>query len=332
MTATATPTAQQQQQQQQQQHKKEPSVWIHAGELKRLRQHVKEKPNIETGGGLWGLCEGNEVKVMYVSGPGPNANHNVTEFQNDRDDHRRIGAAVAKHNLVHLGDWHSHHRLNLPHPSHGDSNTVAMVFAEPGLEWVKAFLMAVAVIDRKGRAKVRPFLYLRNGNGDRPQRPIQTEWNRWAGESPLRRQIDEALSEKQPPPFSIAAPTVQEQIANLARELALLRTIFDITAEERPATDSFTFYLQERTTDHPLNVQLTLDQNPGVRFEVSTGSTGCYIRLADKAALAIAQQLIDPILVGAVKHSLGANVNRFIMLIDQYDQPDQQLLPDLLTA
>ena len=45
--------------------------------------------------------------------------------------------------LQHIGEWHSHHRLGLAEPSHGDLRTVWSGMEEPGL---RRFVLAIGNI------------------------------------------------------------------------------------------------------------------------------------------------------------------------------------------
>lgn len=106
--------------------KKDFKVYINEGERKRIEEWVKLKPDIETGGDLFGLWLDNDTAVVqFALGPGEGCSRTETSFFQDTDYLERTGNFFTRqHGLCNIGQWHSHHKLALSEPSNGDHNTV----------------------------------------------------------------------------------------------------------------------------------------------------------------------------------------------------------------
>ena len=102
------------------------SVLIYEGDYKELCAWVLRKPNIETGGDLFGLwADKHTAVIQLVLGPGKRCTRTTTSFYQDIDYLRRVGSYLTQNEGVcHIGEWHSHHQLGLARPSGGDENTV----------------------------------------------------------------------------------------------------------------------------------------------------------------------------------------------------------------
>ena len=99
---------------------------IYQSELDYISRCILDYPNIETGGQLFGFwsAAGTPV-VVYAIGPGARANHERTFFNQDIGYLTSLGRIlVDKYGLQHMGEWHSHHRLGLAHPSGHDASTM----------------------------------------------------------------------------------------------------------------------------------------------------------------------------------------------------------------
>lgn len=103
-----------------------PLAIIYKSEYQYLGLCILERPNIETGGqlfGHWTSC-GTPV-ISYVIGPGPNALHKNAFFKQDIDYLENVGQILHdRFGLHHIGEWHSHHRLGLDSPSSYDIKTM----------------------------------------------------------------------------------------------------------------------------------------------------------------------------------------------------------------
>ena len=101
-------------------------VYINEGEMYQIQEWVLKYKNIETGGDLFGLwLDDHTAVVQFVLGPGKNCRRTTTSFFQDVQYLQEAGSYLTdKHGLCNIGQWHSHHRINLSKPSHGDENTV----------------------------------------------------------------------------------------------------------------------------------------------------------------------------------------------------------------
>lgn len=102
------------------------NVMIYEEDYKELCALVLKKPNIETGGDLFGLwADKHTAVIQLVLGPGKQCTRTTTSFYQDIDYLRRVGSYLTQNEGVcHIGEWHSHHQLGLARPSGGDENTV----------------------------------------------------------------------------------------------------------------------------------------------------------------------------------------------------------------
>ena len=99
---------------------------IYEDDYKELCAWVLKKPNIETGGDLFGLwADKHTAVIQLVLGPGKQCTRTTASFYQDIDYLRRVGSYLTQNEGVcHIGEWHSHHQLGLARPSGGDENTV----------------------------------------------------------------------------------------------------------------------------------------------------------------------------------------------------------------
>lgn len=136
-----------------------PEVLIYDNESLRITRFVHEYPSLETGGDLFGhwTHQGNPV-VSFVLGPGRQSRHNVTSFFQDTKLLYDVGVRLYdRYGLVHVGEWHSHHRLGLNEPSCGDIRTVQRGMAVRG--W-RRFLLMIATLDAHPSSPVVHNYYL----------------------------------------------------------------------------------------------------------------------------------------------------------------------------
>ncbi len=99
---------------------------IYRSELDYISRCILDRPDIETGGQLFGYWNDSGVPiVLYALGPGPRANHQLSFFLQDIDYLERIGnTLLQRYGLTQIGEWHSHHRLGLAQPSGHDAQTM----------------------------------------------------------------------------------------------------------------------------------------------------------------------------------------------------------------
>lgn len=160
---------------------------IYRSELDYLKQCILERPNIETGGQLFGFWTRQGIAVvLFVLGPGPKANHQVAFFNQDLDYLVQVGGAiVSRYGLSHIGEWHSHHQLGLAQPSGHDAETMSSVILERNLG---RFLMALGNCTPT-EATVNAFEFTQANGAD--FRPIP--WDVKEFKSPFRELIERDL-------------------------------------------------------------------------------------------------------------------------------------------
>ena len=101
-------------------------VLIYEEDYKELCAFVLTKPNIETGGDLFGLWANDHKAVIQLTlGPGKGRIRTSTSFYQDVKYLENVCSYLTeKEGVCHIGEWHSHHQLGLARPSGGDENTV----------------------------------------------------------------------------------------------------------------------------------------------------------------------------------------------------------------
>ncbi len=137
-----------------------PLAIIYRSELDYISRCVLDYPNIETGGQLFGFwtSQGAPV-VLYVIGPGRNANHQQSFFNQDIGYLDTIGNELLnRYALQHIGEWHSHHQLALSRPSGHDAQTMFH-----GLQSIpqRHLLLCICNQDR-GRSTINPYTFHEN--------------------------------------------------------------------------------------------------------------------------------------------------------------------------
>ena len=115
---------------------------IYRSEIDFISRCILDYPDIETGGQLFGFWTAGGIPVvLYAIGPGANANHQVSFFNQDIGYLEQVGRKLFdKYGLLHIGEWHSHHQLGLARPSGHDAMTMATSISNNHL---RRFLMAL---------------------------------------------------------------------------------------------------------------------------------------------------------------------------------------------
>lgn len=159
---------------------------IYASELDYIARCIQDFPNIETGGQLYGAWTASGVpRVIYVIGPGPRANHQSAFFNQDVEYLETIGAKLKEYGLQHIGEWHSHHHLGLPHPSEHDAQTMQTSINQLNLS---RLLLCIGSFNDKGII-INPFNFARDKHYMHSQWEIINTRNR------LREVIDNSLAD-----------------------------------------------------------------------------------------------------------------------------------------
>lgn len=160
-----------------------PCALIYKSELDFVSRCILDCPNIETGGELFGFWTATGIPVvLFAIGPGPNANHQVTFFNQDVDYLVRVGRGLIRQfGLQHIGEWHSHHQLGLAEPSAYDAQTMTSCIDQKHLG---RFLMGLGNCDGV-RSTFAAFEFVEGRAGFRP-----LPWDVKAGTSPFRVAIE----------------------------------------------------------------------------------------------------------------------------------------------
>ena len=122
---------------------------IYRSEIDFVSRCILDRPNIETGGELFGFWTAGGIPVvLFAIGPGLRANHQIAFFNQDLEYLERVGRFLfRKYGLLHIGEWHSHHQLGLAQPSSHDASTMATSIANNHLG---RFLMALGNCTSEG--------------------------------------------------------------------------------------------------------------------------------------------------------------------------------------
>ncbi len=166
-----------------------PVVMVFQSELDYISRCILDYPRIETGGQLFGHWTAQGVPVVeYAIGPGPNANHQTTFFNQDVDYLVRVGQTlIERYGLQHIGEWHSHHQLGLAHPSGHDASTMVNNIARRHL---RRFLLCIGNCDGRGSSTLNAFTF----HEDHNYQYVHAPWHVMPElESPYRSRIDREL-------------------------------------------------------------------------------------------------------------------------------------------
>ena len=157
------------------------NVHINQGEMYQIQEWVSKHQKIETGGDLFGLwLDDHTAVVQFVLGPGKKCRRTETSFFQDVEYLKQAGSCLTdKHGLCNIGQWHSHHRLSLSKPSHGDKNTVWRNMPVLGLN---RYIVFIANITYK-KVTVNCFLFHCRG---RKRSLTKGQFKYLDGNSPLR--------------------------------------------------------------------------------------------------------------------------------------------------
>lgn len=133
-------------------------VYIYRSEFDILSRYILDCPNIETGGELMGFfTEHGDFVVCLAIGPGTNANHQTTFFQQDVTYLKKCYSALnKKYGLRYIGEWHSHHKLGLAKPSGHDATTVVNGMR---ILAVDRFLLCIGNVDKKDRSTLNAYSF-----------------------------------------------------------------------------------------------------------------------------------------------------------------------------
>ena len=145
------------------------NVLIYEEDYKQLCAWVLKKPNIETGGDLFGLWSDKRTAVIQlVLGPGKDCRRTSVSFYQDVNYLERVGSYLT-HNegVCHIGEWHSHHQLGLAQPSGGDENTVWNNMPTYNLKRFVIFIANIQSSKQSYNVNIGCFLFETDEQGNR---------------------------------------------------------------------------------------------------------------------------------------------------------------------
>jgi len=183
-----------------------PVAMIYRSEFDYISRCILDYPNIETGGQLFGFWTSTGIPVVhYAIGPGKNANHQETFFNQDLDYLLKVGNfLLEKYGLQHIGEWHSHHQLGLAKPSGHDDSTMVNNIQRSHL---RRFLLCIGncTVERGvvlGDATLRTTLNAFNFHEDHGYDYVKACWSIKECESPFRKLVDQDLRETLVHPYA----------------------------------------------------------------------------------------------------------------------------------
>lgn len=168
--------------------KPSPMAIIYRSEIDFISRCILDYPNIETGGQLFGFWTSDGTPVVaYVIGPGTNAQHHQTSFVQDQNYPDIVGRELhRRYRLQHIGEWHSHHQLDLARPSGGDVNAFVFGLRNPRFP---RLLMCIGNCTPQ-KTTVNAFNFHKND----PHNYVHARWDVVEHESPYRSIADHDLN------------------------------------------------------------------------------------------------------------------------------------------
>ena len=144
-------------------------VLIYEEDYKEMCAHVLRKPNIETGGDLFGLWQDERKAVVQLAlGPGKGCRRTSTSFYQDVEYLAKVGSYLTeKEGVCHIGEWHSHHQLGLARPSGGDEGTVWRNMPTYQLSRFVIFIANIEATGQGYKVNIGCFLFEIDGKGNR---------------------------------------------------------------------------------------------------------------------------------------------------------------------
>ena len=167
---------------------------IYESEKKRISDYVMKYPNLETGGSMYGWYSESGLPIIaLITGPGKNAMHHEVRFHADEAYSLEIDNAIVGYGLQHLGEWHSHHKMDLNHPSGVDCDAMRTSLASQNSS-IGRFLCGIANIVGK-EVTFNMYFFSKGNGGSYSHTPLVDQ----PGCSPLRtglKTVLEAIEKK----------------------------------------------------------------------------------------------------------------------------------------
>ena len=161
---------------------------IYRSEMDYISRCIHDYPNIETGGQMFGFLREDGVAVVcYVIGPGRNANHQPTFFNQDTEYLQRVYNEISqRYGLRYIGEWHSHHQLGLAKPSGHDASTIVHGIQRSNF---RHFLLCIGNCDNNYHSTLNAFTFHINDQ----YHYFHAPWKIIEMESPYRPIVDREL-------------------------------------------------------------------------------------------------------------------------------------------
>lgn len=161
---------------------------IFRSEIDEISNYVLQYPNLETGGSMYGWYSETGLPIIaLITGPGKNAMHHEVRFHADEAYSLAMGNAIVEYGLQHLGEWHSHHMINLNHPSGVDCDAMRTSLALPTSP-IRRFLCGIAnIVD--GKVTFNAYFFSRDNGCSYSHTPLVVK----PGCSPMRTGLNGRL-------------------------------------------------------------------------------------------------------------------------------------------
>ncbi|XP_068720679.1 myb-like protein X [Montipora capricornis] len=142
-------------------------VFIYEEDYKEMCAHVLRKPDIETGGDLFGLwLDERKAVVQLALGPGKGCKRTSVSFYQDVSYLAKVGSYLTKkEGVCHIGEWHSHHQLGLARPSGGDESTVWRNMPTYNLSRFVIFIANIEATSQNYKVNIGCFLFEMDSKG-----------------------------------------------------------------------------------------------------------------------------------------------------------------------
>uniref|UniRef100_A0A6C0JPL3 JAB domain-containing protein n=1 Tax=viral metagenome TaxID=1070528 RepID=A0A6C0JPL3_9ZZZZ len=147
-------------------------IYITERDYSRIKYFTEKYPALETGGDLWGytnLQDTNKLKkydtvITTVTGPGKKCTRSDVTFNQDGEYlqyvHIQLQGDPKNSILNHIGDWHSHHTIDMPYPSNGDTRTIRRAMKTYNRKTFPCFITTIT----NGKSTIHPFLYVKTSD------------------------------------------------------------------------------------------------------------------------------------------------------------------------
>ncbi len=147
----------------------QPRILLYESEARRIARYARSSPGLEIGGDLFGFYEPNGNPLVFVaSGPGPAARRDATHFQQDPEFQAAIFNQLAtKFRMFYVGDWHSHHSLNLSEPSGPDNAKLQDLANKNGWSQLFSFIVQTEISSNRSTDRAR------HGHEKEPNGPVE---------------------------------------------------------------------------------------------------------------------------------------------------------------